>query len=90
MKPAKKLSGKPPKYNFQLLQKEDSTLIFDEQGNIAMYSTELHKRVCRAVWSWRTNKNFPKRQKMQIAVRKSKEFGEDDMWYYAVRITRIK
>lgn len=90
MKPPKKLSGKPPKYNFQNLQKGDSTLIFDEQGNIARYSTELHKRVCRAVWSWRTNKNFTKRQKMQIVVRKSKEFGEDDMWYYGVRVTRIK
>jgi hypothetical protein len=82
-------AGKPSIYHFDKLQKGDSTLIFDDKGQIAMYSNKLQVKICNAIYSWR--KYNYKRKNIKIVTRKSKEFDEvANDWYYAVRVTRIK
>ena len=82
---------KPPTYHFERLQKGDSTLIFDEQGNVTIYSKKLHHKVCNAIYSWRNNPKFKKRLKTKIKAQKSKEWDDvANEWYFAVRVTRIK
>lgn len=82
---------KPPTYHFERLEKGDSTLIFDEQGNVAIYTRELHHKVCNAIYSWRNNPKFKKRLKTKIKAQKSKEmYLEDGKWFFSVMVTRIK
>jgi hypothetical protein len=82
---------KQPIYYFEKLQKKDSTLIFDEQGNVTIYTRELHHKVCNAIYSWRNNPKFKKRIKTKIKAQKSKEFDDvANEWYYALRVVRVK
>lgn len=89
MKPI--IHRKPPTYHFEKLQKGDSTLIFDDKGNVAIYTRELHHKVCNAIYSWRNNPKFKKRLKTKIKAQKLKEWDDvANEWYYSVRVTRIK